>query len=336
MHKLILAVSLGATAVVPALIPISASAADGKGTLSIVLENDLFGAGTDEHYTHGTEINYVSDTYQPDWLKSFAGGVGLYDEGDELRVAWSLGQQMYTPSDLEATDVVEDDRPYAGWLYTSFGLTSDSRVRAERDGSVRTIDRFEVILGIVGPDSRAEQAQKALHSALDSDEPQGWDNQLHDEGTIDFAYQREWLVPLVSTYVDIVPRAGIMLGTSQRFAGAGATLRVGSGINSDAGPPLMRPTATGSYYFKPTQRFYWYLFAGAHGRYVEHNIFLDGNTDGDSHSVEHEDWVGEVQAGLVAGVGNWRLSVTEIIRSREFEGQDEPDEFGSVALSYRF
>lgn len=336
MRKLILAMSIGATAAVPVLAPVSALAADSKGTLSVVLENDLFGAGTDEHYTHGTEINYVSDTYQPGWLKSFADTIGLYDDGDELRVAWSLGQQMYTPSNIETTELVVDDRPYAGWLYTSFGLTSDSRVRAEQNDSVRTIDRFEVILGIVGPDSRAEEAQRAVHNATDSDEPQGWDNQLDNEGTIDLAYQREWLVPLVASYVDVVPRAGITLGTSQRFAGLGATLRVGSGINSDAGPPLMRPTATGSYYFKPTQRFYWYLFAGAHGRYVDHNIFLDGNTNGDSHSVEKEEWVGEVQAGLVAGVGNWRMTVTEIVRSREFVGQDEPDEFGSVAVSYRF
>ncbi len=312
-----------------------AQAADSKGTLTVALENDLFGAGTDRHYTHGTEINYVSDTYQPNWLKSFAGGIGLYDTGDELRFAWSLGQQMYTPDDLSRTDVVLEDRPYAGWLYTSFGLTADSGPNAERNGSLRTIDRLELILGLVGPDSGAERMQKNLHKAFDSEPPLGWDNQLHNEATVDLAYQRDWIVPLISTYVDIVPRFGATIGTSQRFAGIGATLRIGSGIDADSGPPLMRPTATGSYYFKPSQSFYWYLFAGAHGRYVEHNIFLDGNRNGNSHSVDREEWVGEAQAGLVMGAGNWRLTLTEIYRSREFKGQSEPNEFGSLAISYR-
>lgn len=331
-RSLVLAIGIAANTLV---MPI-ALASDSKGTLTVALENDLFGAGTDRHYTHGTEINYVSDTYQPHWLKAMAGGIGLYDDGDELRFAWSLGQQMYTPTDLERTDLIVDDRPYAGWLYTSFGLTSDTRVNAEQTGAVRTIDRIELIVGVVGPDSGAEQTQREIHKWLDSDEPRGWDNQLDDEVTADLAYQREWIVPLVATYVDIVPRVGVMAGTSQRFAGVGATLRVGSGINADSGPPLMRPTATGSHYFKPDQRFYWYLFAGAHGRYVDHNIFLDGNSDGESHSVEAEEWVGEVQAGLVMGAGNWRLTLTEIYRSREFEQQQEPDEFGSLAVSYRF
>ncbi|MET0379882.1 MAG: lipid A deacylase LpxR family protein [Spongiibacteraceae bacterium] len=323
------AISLGA---VVGVFPVIAAAEDNRGALTIAFENDLFGAGTDEHYSHGTEITYVSDTYQPDWLRSFAGGIGMYDQGDDLRVVWSLGQQMYTPSDLARTDLIVDDRPYAGWLYTSIGMFTDSQQRSR----FRSINRLEFILGQVGPDSYAEDTQRQIHKITDSSEPRGWDNQLHNETTFDVQYQREWILPLVANYVDIVPRIGATVGTSQRHAGTGFTLRVGSGLNSDAGPPLIRPSATGSHYFKPNQSFYWYLFAGAHGRYVGHNIFLDGNSDGRSHEVEKNEWVGEVQGGAVMGWDAWRITLTEIYRSREFEGQDEPDEFGSIAVSYRF
>ena len=309
-----------------------ALAGDSKGSLSVAFENDLFGAGTDQHYTHGTEITYVSDTYHPRWVTAVADGLGLYDEGDDLRFAWALGQQMFTPSDLSRTDLIENDRPYAGWLYASVGTTIDSQPR----DSIRTIDKLELLLGVVGPESRAEQVQHSVHKLLDSAEPRGWDNQLHNEATVDVQYQREWIVPLMGNSVDVVPRVGASLGTSQRYAGAGFTFRVGSGLDADAGPPLIRPAATGSHFFLPDQNFYWYLFAGAHGRYVDHNIFLDGNADGDSHSVDREEWVGEVQAGLVMGLRNWRLAITEIYRSREFRGQAEPDEFGSIAISYRY
>lgn len=307
-----------------------ALAADSKGTLSFTLENDLFGAGKDEHYTHGTEISYVSDTYMPRWLRAGAVAFPFIDKDDEIRLAWSLGQQIYTPNDIERTDLILDDRPYAGWLYFSLGFLADNRHR-----SVRHVDKIDLIIGIVGPDSGAESVQRKVHEWTDSDEPRGWDNQLDDEVTFDLQYQREWMLPLVEDHIDIVPRASLNLGTAIRDAGVGLTLRAGSGISSDFGPPLIRPSAAGSHYFRPDQRFYWYLFIGAHGRYVDHNIFLDGNDDGHSHSVDKKDWVGDVQAGAVMGWGNWRITVTNIIRTREFEGQDEPDEFGAIALSYR-
>lgn len=308
----------------------NAYAEDGKGALTISFENDLFGKGTDEHYTHGSEITYVSDTYQPEWVRGLASFLGIYSKGDDLRVGWSLGQQMFTPGDITTTAPILNDRPYAGWLYTSVGLFTDSGEH------VRNINKLELVVGLVGPQSRAEQMQKKIHSITDSKEPEGWDNQLHNETTVDVQYQHEWILPLVGNYIDIVPRVGATLGTSQRNAETGLTLRLGSGLNADAGPPLIRPSATGSHYFKPSQPFYWYVFAGAHGRYVAHDIFLDGNTDGNSLSVDKKEWIGEVQGGLVMGWESWRFTMTEIYRSRAFDGQEAPDEFGSIALSYRF
>jgi hypothetical protein len=311
------------------LAPVTAWSEDGKGSLTVAFENDLFGAGTDSHYTHGTEITYVSDTYQPSWLLKAASWMPFFDTSTETRVVGSLGQQIYTPANIETEALVVDDRPYAGWLYLSMGLLNDNRT------NTRFVDRLDLVVGQVGPDSGAKSVQRTVHKWVDSDEAHGWDNQLHNETTVDLQYQRSWMLPLIDNNVDIVPHMGLMLGTSQRNVQTGFTLRAGSGISSDFGPPLIRPTAAGGQYFKPNQSFYWYLFAGANGRYVDHNIFLDGNRDGDSHSVDKNEWVGDLQAGLVMGVGNWRVTLTEIIRSREFEGQDDPDEFGAIAVTYR-
>lgn len=306
-----------------------ASAEDGRSTLTVSLENDLFGSGTDEHYTHGTEITYVSGTYQPDFLKSFARAMGLYNDGDDLRVGFSLGQQMFTPSDITVRERIPDDRPYAGWLYGSAGMYSETR-----RGDVRSIDKLELTVGIVGPDSRAEEVQKAIHEISDSDEPKGWDNQLHNEATYDVAYQHEWVLPIVADRIDAIPMVALTLGTSQRYAATGMALRFGDGLGADSGPPLIRPSASASHYFKPQQDFYWYVFVAAHGRYVQHNIFLDGGDD-DHIGIDKRDWVGEAQGGLVLGWRRWRFTLTEIVRTREFERQDSSDEYGSIAISYR-
>lgn len=305
-------------------------AEDGKGTLTVALENDLFGAGTDRHYTHGTEISYVSDTYRPDWFLNLATLMPFYENNSETRFVWSLGQLIFTPADISKKTPQPDDRPYAGWLYTSVGLVTDNRKKSY------SVDTLELVLGLVGPNSGAESVQKTIHKWTGSEQPQGWDNQLGTEVTVDVQYQREWLLPLIDNTMDIVPRVAMTLGSSRRDIGTGFSVRFGSGLDSDFGPPLIRPSAAGTQYFEPNQSFYWYVFAGAHGRYVEHNIFLDGNTDHDSLSVHKNSWVGEVQAGLVLGWENWRATLTEIVRTREFEGQSDADEFGAIAISYRF
>lgn len=321
---------LGMTAGVLGMTALSAHAEDSKGSLTLALENDLFGAGTDEHYTHGTEISYVSDTYHPNWLSDSASMLPFYESSSETRTVWSLGQQIYTPADITKTEPQPNDRPYAGWLYTSLGLVTDRRAGSHY------VDKLEFVLGLVGPNSGAESVQKTIHKWSGSKEPKGWDNQLGNEITFDMQYQREWNLPLIDNNVDIVPRVAFTLGTARRDIGTGFSLRVGSGLDSDFGPPLIRPAAAGMQYFKPKQPFYWYLFAGAHGRYVEHNIFLDGNNDHDSPSVHKNSWVGEVQAGIVLGWENWRATLTEIARTREFEHQPDPDEYGAIAISYRF
>jgi hypothetical protein len=78
------------------------------------------------------------------------------------------------------------------------------------------------------------------------------------------------------------------------------------------------------------------VFAGLEGRAVLYNIFLDGNTFTDSHSVDKETWVGDVQAGVVVQWNRFRITYTQIFRTKEFEGQDDGDLYGSVSLSYRF
>lgn len=303
---------------------------DYKGSFTVALENDLFGGGSDKHYTHGTELTYVSDTYQPEWLLQAASILPFYQTNADTRLVVSLGQQIYTPADIKAEIPDSNDRPYAGWLYTSLGLVTDQRARSHY------VDKLEVVLGLVGPDSGAESVQKRVHKWVDSPQPQGWDYQLDSEVTFDLQYQREWTLPLIDNIFDVVPRMAITLGTARRDLGTGFTLRLGSGLDSDFGPPLIRPAAAGMQYFKAKQSFYWYIFAGAHGRYVQHNIFLDGNTDGHSPSVDKKNRVGEVQGGFVLGWENWRVTLTEVMRTREFEKQQDPDEFGAVSISYRF
>jgi len=311
---------------------------DSAGILSVQVENDLFGNGADRHYTHGTRISYLSSEEVPEWLYEGARYVPLFSRTGTLRTSYAVGQSIFTPEDITERALIEDDRPYAGWLYAGFGLISDHRVR---DGFFQSnrLDSLELNIGLIGPESLAEDSQTTVHRWISSPHPEGWQHQLRNEPGVMLVYDRQWqaqyLTGLWGLGIDLSPHVGGALGNVMTYLSTGATLRIGRDLPSDYGPPMIRPSLPGSGFFRPQQTFGWYLFAGVDGRLVLHNVFLDGNTFTDSHSVDREPWVGDLQVGLVLTWKDVRISFTNIFRTNEFEGQDSSTEFGSISISLR-
>lgn len=311
---------------------------DDAGILSAQVENDLWGSGSDQYYTHGTRFSYLSSEDAPDWLYQGARYVPVFSRQGRLRTSYAVGQSIFTPADITRSDLIRDDRPYAGWAYAAVGLISDHRVR---DGALQSnrLDSLELNLGVIGPLSYTEQTQKAVHDAIGSPEPRGWSHQLRNEPGIMLVYDRQWqaqyLFDAWGLGADVTPHLGGTLGNVMTSLSTGVTLRFGRDLPSDYGPPSIRPSLPGSGFFCPTQAFGWYLFAGASGRLVLHNIFLDGNTFRSSHNVDRELWVNDIKVGLVLTWGRVRLSFSNIFRSDEFEEQGASSEFGSISLSLR-
>ena len=302
-----------------------------QGTLGFLVENDKF-TGTDEHYTNGVELTYLTAKDDvPQWLRSAAVYLPGVRESASLRTGYVLGQSIFTPGNTLTAAPLPDDRPYAGWLYGGLALVAEDGGR---------LDTWEVQLGIVGPSARGKEVQNSFHDLIGTDEAAGWDNQLHDEFGYALIYERKWRNLLehqgTGLGVDVTPYVGGSLGNVGTYLEVGATLRVGNDLPNDYGAPRIRPSLPGSNFFLPRDNFGWYLFAVAGGRAVAYNIFLDGNTDGDSLGVDRKPFVGELQAGLVTSIGWARLAYTYVLRTREFDGQDKPDRFGSVGLSFKF
>jgi hypothetical protein len=88
--------------------------------------------------------------------------------------------------------------------------------------------------------------------------------------------------------------------------------------------------------FIPEKGFNWYVFTGVETRLVLQNIFLDGNTFKDSHSVDKKPLVGDVHAGIVLQYDRLRFSYTHIFRSKEFDDQVKSHKYGSLSISYQF
>src|SRR5690606_21744570 len=102
-------------------------------------------------------------------------------------------------------------------------------------------------------------------------------------------------------------------------------------------PVRVRPAMPGTGAFVvPENTFSWYLFGGLETRAVARNIFLDGNTFANSHSVDKKPFVADLNAGIALTYGKVRASYALIYRTKEFDDQDKGDLFGTVTLGVRF
>ena len=317
----------------------SAFSKDAGYIISVQFENDFFGGSTDRHFSHGTRIECLTPpipwiSEAADKVPWFSSETAKYGPEDALkaRASFSLGQNIYTPEDTATRQPVLDDRPYAGWLYLGFGLVANQ-------GDKR-YDKLQLEVGVVGPASMAEEVQTFWHSILGIDVPRGWDNQLENEPGAVLYYEQARRLPSKRVFLglssDVIPHFGASLGNVFTHGAAGMTFRVGSNLEKDFGPPRIRPSLPGGGYYHPVGGMTWYLFAGVEGRVVLRNVFLDGNTFTDSHSIEKNMAVGDLQAGLAVQWGRFRASYTQIFRTREFEGQDQGNIFGALSLSYHF
>ncbi|MFW6027616.1 MAG: lipid A deacylase LpxR family protein [bacterium] len=346
----IMAGCLPGRAVAAALIVCLWSGAVQAGTLSLIIENDIF-TGTDKNYTAGNKLAWTSEEARdPADLVTGAFGrtlAGVFygietirarnDDGDPgtdivIHEDFALGHSIFTPQDITTPKPLPDQHPYAGWLYGSYSM-----VVAHEN----LLDTFAVELGVVGPSAFGEEVQRGWHQILDGEDPEGWDHQLKDEPGITLIYQRQWRYDLRNSVgrfgFDILPTAGGSLGNILTQANMGATIRAGYNLGNDYGPPRIRPALAGSAILdRNAQGVSLYLFGGVEGRAVLRNIFLDGNSFRDSLNVQRKPVVADFQVGAVFKTRTFQLAYTYVIRTEEFDGQEEPQKFGALNLSVRF
>lgn len=305
-----------------------AAFAEDKGTFSLVAENDIF--HSDRYYTNGIRASWLS---APNGGSSFARKAArlfpLFPDEYTVRTSYAFGQNMYTPTSITQEYPPDGDRPYAGWLYGSVGLIAE-------DG--KRLDQLEITAGMVGPASLAEETQKTVHKIIGSDDPQGWRKQLKNEPGLILTYQRSWRSLITNDAfgfpMDITPHMGGALGNIFTYANTGFMVRYGQQPDLDYGPPRIQPSMPGSGFFVPEDRLRWYVFAGVDGRVVARNIFIDGNTFCDSESADKKPLVADVQFGAVASWRNYRFGYTQVMRSREFDGQGSRyQSFGAISFS---
>ena len=131
---------------------VSAQASNREQFCDIVssqFDNDEFG-GSDRHYTAGFRL--ACNRSAPSFLDPVTEESRHPDDITNSRATYSIGQGIFTPDDISESELIEDDQPYAGWLYLGFALEKET---VPKDNSQRFLDTAELQVGVIGPLSGA-------------------------------------------------------------------------------------------------------------------------------------------------------------------------------------
>ncbi|HEY6773127.1 MAG TPA: lipid A deacylase LpxR family protein [Oxalicibacterium sp.] len=315
------------------------------GVYNFYYENDLF-AGTDNNYTNGIKLSWVStnladyihDPCLPKWMRELNRFSERLQPGpyESRNMVVSLGQEMYTPTDRHRRDLITDDRPYAGWLYMGFAYNARQETK---------MDTVEIDIGMVGPASLAHQAQDFIHDLRGIDKFEGWDNQLNNELGLIYVREKKERVFSSATLdgpkMDAITHYGYALGNVKTYLNGGMEFRIGTYLPNDFGTSPIRPAADSNAPL-PANSSRRLLQSGMHAfisfdvRAVARNIFLDGNTFSDSHSVDKKYLVGDVAAGIAWQWPGVKVTYAQYLRSKEFDGQDKAQSYGSLTVSFEY
>jgi lipid A 3-O-deacylase len=315
------------------------------GAFSFYIENDTV-AGTDRDYTSGLKLNWTSrwiPAHETDsdgknkkgWVPSALNRLPFFNTpGDQRALSILIGQDIYTPENLKRSDLIPDDRPYAGYTYLGFAVQRTAQ---------KIMDTIELDIGMVGPHSYAQDVQEQVHKWLGNQEPQGWKNQLQDEFTLELIYERKWKLGESKLGYgfghDFIPHLGGRFGNANISANAGAELRFGWNPPGDFGTCPIRPgcesNAASDLEGSRRHSFGIHAFLSIDGRAVLRDIFLDGNTWEDSPNVDKNYFVADLGAGLGMSTKLFKLTYGIFYRTKEFKTQNSNGQvFGSLLITF--
>lgn len=292
----------------------------------ISLDEDFInirGKGTDKGYTGGLHFDYLyaprkSNFFLERWLpKTGTGAINTYGIG--------LSHLMFTPTDLSTPAPLPDNYAYAGALFARYSLNSSNAARKYNLQS-------QVILGVMGPMSLAEDIQVFIHRAIGDEKPMGWGNQLPDDILINFQVAAEKQMTGAGRGFELM--GGAMAAAGSMYNGAGLYLvaRAGkmdpyfSGLLSQNGVPRAASK----------NRTQLYLRVKPMLQIVAYNSLLRGGLILNKKrpvSPEIHNMVGSLEYGLTLAHRNFSISVTQTTISPFVEGMDS-HETGNISLYF--
>lgn len=306
------------------LMTVKAQEQGGFGSeITLLSENDNYDFGkTDRYYSNGLmwQYNTLGRTKSTSrWLKKINN--------------WEAGIQIFNPyRNNQSLQLVMQlmDRPYAGWLYGSYGQT-----RIYPTGNVL---QFGISAGVVGPASQAQQVQEYWHRLWRLYKVYAWDRQVKNEPGVNF-HLRWW----PQLYRDAAGRFSMHGLTAATLGNTFTHARIGLLLQTGRLSPTVSGVFWGAaldrnerYSRRPTE---FIFFAEPSLMLQAYNATLQGGmfvSDKGPFLTPIQGWVAQARLGTMISGQRMAFCWYYTFRTREGARMRKGESWGSIGITYRF
>jgi hypothetical protein len=287
--------------------------------LSASWDNDAL-MNTDWYYTQGLIVQVVL----PCLVKNPVNRLffQLRDAVNYYGIA--VSQEMYTPTDIQDSLIIPNDRPYAGVLY--FRSIKVSNNEKEKTKLTSQLD-----LGVLGPSSGAGYTQKSIHEINGLIPPNGWAFQLQNMPYINYNVMFDKGMSKSSEFLDVIYSAGARIGTVYDDIQLGLKLRSGLLSNYFSGVTAQDMTLTSH------KDILAYFYGSTNVKAVLYNALLTGGMfiSDNPHALNYSEishFVGSCNAGIFIGYRGIGARFEFTGQSPEFKGGQYHGWFTTAAV----
>ena len=178
-------------------------------------DNDFF-CQTDRYYTQGTRPEMIMPVFKYSPVSKL-----LIRAKKTARNYYGIAMEQdgFTPVGIRHVGIFYGERPYASVCYLSNFLIS-----IDKEKKLRINTSLDI--GLIGPNGKGEEEQKAIHKSLVNIQPLGWEYQIANDYVINYDLLLEKGL-LVKKHLEIMGLAGFRVGTLYTDISEGVLVRAG-------------------------------------------------------------------------------------------------------------
>ncbi len=151
---------------------------DSRSSLKFTFENDLITwNNTDRYFTNGITVELKAP-----WVSGIAASrlILPYRHPSASNTSLLLVQNMYTSADTRIPPTLQDDRPFASYIYLGIRKLNIDFTRRMRMSST-------LYAGVIGPYSPGSFLQTLVHKTFPTNDiPQGWNTQINSDVILNY------------------------------------------------------------------------------------------------------------------------------------------------------
>lgn len=289
--------------------------------IGLISDNDLWTSPVSDHYyTNGIELFYR-------YL-----GTRKTEKLAKNITEFRIGQYMYNPQSPDVEKTIYHDRPFAGYLFAEAGI---NKFYYNED-----VLKVNLQVGVVGPESMADDLQKLIHDTFGYDAVRGWQYQIQTTFALqgNVMYSKKILPNRFKEKIDFHIQGDLNIGTIWMGASVGPMARISLKrplqpiYNSALHGAALNPDKES---YKDQKEFFLYLNPSIN--YQRYDATIQGSMFNDESPITFPliPFRFNAEAGIKYRNNHWNYSYSFNYRGKELTNNViEGYFYGSIVVAY--